>query len=158
MTDLAGRIVSVVYAVGLLGFLLLQGLRGMTRLRAVVDYLDLREARYPGAKTWERTPLPRQATLPPGPLAVVIAGVAWSPLVIAVALGGSLWWRAAVAVIGSAGAVALAIMARRDVWAATRQAVFEAASSAGEVRDDLFEEALAADPQVRCEGQAAAKA
>jgi len=145
---IVARLVVVAYGVAIIGVLLWQSLRGMARLGAAVDYLDLRERRFPEARSLPVPPLARQAPMPYGIIAVVAAGVALVPLVIGLAFGsvGSLSLAiGAVAVV--AAAVALVLVAHSP-WAETRRLVWKAAVSEGAARHERLEEALEADPQL----------
>lgn len=147
MDSLLPRLAVAVYCVALIGFLLWQGLRGLARLRTVVDYLELRERRYPEAKSW-KAPLARDAALPFGAIAVFVAGLALIPLLLGVSSGDVSGVSIVVACIGLAGATLVLVLLKRSPWAETRAILWEAASAEGR-RQELLEEALATDPQVR---------
>lgn len=148
MRGLVPNLAVAAYAICVLAFLLWQGLRGMARIRAVVDYLDLRDRRYPAVRELPAPPLARQAALPVPAIAVLVAGLALIPLVEGVASDRVAVWMWVVGILGLALAAAVVVVANRSPWAETRALVWEASVSGPERRDELLREALETDPQV----------
>lgn len=145
------RLIVAAWGVAVIGVLLWQGLRGVARLRAVVDYLELRERRFPESASMPAPPLARQAPVPYGVIAVVAAGVALTPLVIGVAFGSVGIIGIVLGVAAVVGAAITIVLVARSPWAETRRLVWEAAFSEGTARLERLEEALEVDPQLHAQ-------
>jgi hypothetical protein len=142
------RLIVAAWGVAVIGVLLWQGLRGIARLRAVVDYLELRERRFPESASLPTPPLARQAPVPYGFIAAVAAGVALTPLVMGLAFGSVGTVGIVLGAAAVVGAVVTVVLVARSPWAETRRLVWEAAFSEGTARLERLEEALEADPQL----------
>ncbi len=146
------RLGAAVYGVMIIGGLLWQGLRGISRLSAVVDYLELRERRFPQSVSMPPPPLARQAPMPYGVIAVAAAGLALTPLVIGLATSSVGIISIVVGSVAAVAAAAIVMLLAHSPWAETRRLVWEAASSEGTARVERLEEALDADPQLQARG------
>jgi hypothetical protein len=145
---IAPRLVVTAYGMAIIGILLWQSLRSMARLGAVLDYLELRERRFPESRSLPVPPLARQAPMPYGIIAVVAAGVALVPLVIGLAFGSVGVPSIAIGAVAVVAAVVALVLVVRSPWAETLRLVWEAAVSEGSSRHERLEEALEADPQL----------
>jgi hypothetical protein len=148
MPGLGPRLIVAAYAIGVLGLLLWQSLRGLARVRAVVDYLDLRERTHPESCDWKAPPIAKQAALPPSTLALILAGLALVPVLTGIALGRPATWQIALAALAVLAAAVVVVSARRSPWSETRSLVWSAANAEGETRETLLRRALDMDPQV----------